>query len=191
MQVTIDRSTYDKLERARALLSHAIPSRDVAQVLDRALDALIAQLEKRKLGATTKPRERRRPTRQDSRHIPAHVKRAVRARDGDRCTYIAESGRRCETRDRLEWDHSVPIALGGRSTVGNIRLRCRAHNQLHADRVFGPEFMRHKRNRGREGAGCSEGGGEGDARCPASRRSEAASATVAERPASHAQAAPQ
>jgi hypothetical protein len=50
MQVTIPRSMRDKLSHALALLSHAIPTGDVVQVLDRALDALIVQLEKRKFG---------------------------------------------------------------------------------------------------------------------------------------------
>jgi 5-methylcytosine-specific restriction endonuclease McrA len=148
MQVTIDKSTYDKLERARALLSHSVPSRDVAQVLDRALDALIARLEKRKFGAASKPRHTKpRTPRDGSRHVPAHVRRAVRARDASQCTFVADSGRRCEARARLEFDHIVPVARGGRSTTSNVRLRCRAHNQLEADRVYGAEFMRGKRRR--------------------------------------------
>jgi 5-methylcytosine-specific restriction endonuclease McrA len=41
----------------------------------------------------------------------------------------------------LELDHIVPVALGGRSTVDNLRLCCRAHNTLHAEQVFGREHM--------------------------------------------------
>jgi len=59
VQVTIARTTYDKLRHAQALLSHAVPSGDVAQVLDRALDALIARVERRKFGAA--PRAEARP----------------------------------------------------------------------------------------------------------------------------------
>ncbi len=40
LQVTIDRSTYDTLLLAKALLSHAMPSGNVVEVLDRALDVL-------------------------------------------------------------------------------------------------------------------------------------------------------
>ncbi|HYQ89923.1 MAG TPA: hypothetical protein VEU09_09895, partial [Candidatus Binatia bacterium] len=51
LQLLIDRDTRDKLQRAVALLSHSVPDGSVAQVLKRALDALIAQVEKRKLGS--------------------------------------------------------------------------------------------------------------------------------------------
>jgi hypothetical protein len=44
------RSTYQKLEHAQDLLGRAVPSGDLAQVLDRALDALIAKLERREAG---------------------------------------------------------------------------------------------------------------------------------------------
>jgi len=54
VQFTVTKSTRDKLRHAQDLLSHAVPSGDVAEVLDRALDALITQLEKRKLGVGTR-----------------------------------------------------------------------------------------------------------------------------------------
>ena len=41
----------------------------------------------------------------------------------------------------LELDHIEPVALGGRSTVDNLRLCCRSHNSLHAEHVFGREHM--------------------------------------------------
>jgi hypothetical protein len=57
MQVTIPRSMRDKLSYALALLSRAIPTGDVVEVLDRALDALIVKLEKRKFGRVLKKDE--------------------------------------------------------------------------------------------------------------------------------------
>ncbi|HYJ33212.1 MAG TPA: hypothetical protein VE326_08330 [Candidatus Binatia bacterium] len=54
VQVTVSKGTHDKLRLAQALLSHAVSPRDVAQVLDRALDALIEKLEKRKFGRISK-----------------------------------------------------------------------------------------------------------------------------------------
>ena len=146
IQVTVSKATHDKLRQAQALLSHAVPSGDVADVLDRALDALIAQLEKRKYGATDRPRHAR-PS-QNPRHVSAHVRRAVRARDGDRCTYVDEHGKRCNERKFLELDHVEAAARGGEATISNLRLRCRAHNQYEAERTYGAGFMRHKRERG-------------------------------------------
>jgi len=50
LQLMIGEGTRDKLQHAIALLSHSVPSGDVAQVLDRALETLIEHLEKRKYG---------------------------------------------------------------------------------------------------------------------------------------------
>jgi len=132
-----------KLRYAQALLSHAIPSGDVDQVLDRALDALIRQLEKRKIGATARPRHGRPSVRR--RHIPAEIRRTVWERDGGQCTFVGANGTRCDGRRFLEFDHIEPVARGGEGTVENIRLRCRTHNQYEAERAFGAGFMEHKR----------------------------------------------
>src|SRR5206468_10607909 len=86
LQVTIGRNTQDKLRYAQQLLGHALPSGDLAQVLDRALEALIGQLEKSKFAATSRPRPGTgRAT--GRRTIPARVKRAVWERDGGQCTF--------------------------------------------------------------------------------------------------------
>ena len=47
LQLTIGQATHDKLRYAQALLGHSVPAGEIAQVLDRALDALIGQLERR------------------------------------------------------------------------------------------------------------------------------------------------
>jgi 5-methylcytosine-specific restriction endonuclease McrA len=145
LQVTIDQATRDKLRYAQALLGHQVQSRDVAQVLDRALDALIRQLEKSKFAATDRPRAGQAQPAPGSRHVPAHVQRAVWERDGGRCTFVNSAGQRCPSRTMLEFDHVDEVARGGQSTVEGIRLRCRAHNQYGAECTFGKEFMNRKR----------------------------------------------
>ncbi len=146
LRLTISKSTRDKLTHAQTLLSHALGTTDVAQVLDRALDSLIASLEKRKFSETRRPRSRPR-TRSASRRraIPAHVRRAVWTRDQGRCTFVGSRGHRCGERHHLEFDHVDPVARGGRATVERMRLRCRTHNQYEAERVFGADFMKSKR----------------------------------------------
>ena len=57
LRVTIGEVTHGKLRYAQELLSHQSVSGDVAALLDRALSALIAQLEKRKFAETSRPRE--------------------------------------------------------------------------------------------------------------------------------------
>ena len=127
-----------------------MPSGELAQVLDRALDALIAKLERRKFAKTERPRTCR--AGESARQVPANVKRAVWQRDGGRCTFVSESGHRCESRTRLEYDHVEPVATGGHATVKGLRLRCRAHNQYAAECAFGRDFMNAKRELAQQGA---------------------------------------
>jgi len=124
-----------------------VPSGDVAETLDRALDALIAKLEQRRLGAARPTRSRRAGRTSDPRHIPAPVRRQVWERDGGQCTFTSDTGQRCPSCTRLEFDHVQPVARGGASSVDNLRLRCRAHNQFEAERTFGVGFMEEKRQR--------------------------------------------
>ena len=144
-QFTVAQDTYEKLRYAQALLGHTVPSGELAEVFDRALDALIAGLERGKFAATPRPRQRRRLASASTRHVPAEVRRAVWARDGGRCTFVSAAGHRCPARTRLEFDHVDPVARGGRATVERIRLRCRAHNQYAAECAIGADFMRRKR----------------------------------------------
>jgi 5-methylcytosine-specific restriction endonuclease McrA len=144
LRACLGQDTLDKLHRAQALLSHKISSGDLPAVLDRVLDLAIQQLENRKFGAASKHRPPQIRSR-NPRHIPTHVRSAVWQRDGGRCTFVSESGHRCTECARLEFDHVVPVTRGGDATAGNLRLRCRAHNQYEAERAFGAEFMRRKR----------------------------------------------
>jgi hypothetical protein len=136
IRFTASGSLCEKLRRAQDLLRHAVPNGDPAEIFDRALTALLAELERKKFAATDRPRASR-GSADGSRHIPATVKRAVVARDGGRCAFVARSGQRCGTRAFLELHHLVPYALGGPATVDNIQLRCRAHNGYEAELDFG------------------------------------------------------
>jgi len=145
VQFTAGQALRDKIVHAQALLRHSIPNGDLAQVFERALDLLIDKARSRRFGQSRAPRKKKRASGRRSRHIPAAVKREVYERDGGRCTYVDAQGLRCAERGMLEYDHVVPYARDGPPTVDNIRLRCRAHNQLHAEETYGKEFMKKKR----------------------------------------------
>ena len=144
VQFTMDQGTHDDLVRAQELLSHQIPSGDIAEVFALALRSLNRDLMKRKFAATQKPRPVARPS-EDPRHIPASVKREVWERDGGKCTFVSDTGVRCSSRRLIEFDHVTEVARGGVASLSGIRLRCRAHNQYAAECTFGAEFMRRKR----------------------------------------------
>jgi hypothetical protein len=141
IRFTATAETRERLRRAQDLLAHAIPSGDIAQVVDRALMLLVADLERKKFAAT--PRSHRsRGQAEHSRNIPAEVKRGVVARDEGRCRFVAANGRRCGERRFLEFHHVIPYAAGGKPTLDNIELRCRAHNGYEAERFYGPGARR-------------------------------------------------
>ena len=146
LQCTIDQETHDALRYAQELLSHELPSGDEAQVLKLALGALIPQLEKRRFSATVRPHRRPGCRPDNPRSVPADIQRAVWQCDGGQCTFVSEDGHRCQERKFVELDHVLAVARGGEATESNLRLLCRAHNQYEAERTFGAEFMRHKRN---------------------------------------------
>jgi 5-methylcytosine-specific restriction endonuclease McrA len=143
VQFTLDQAGHDLLRQVQDLLGHEVPRGDLAEVFVRALKAYATLLEKKKHAATENPRAPRRQ-KPGSRHVSAHVKRVVWERDKGQCTHVSESGHRCEARSNLEYDHVLEYARGGEATLSNIRLRCRAHNRLGAERTYGAEFMRHK-----------------------------------------------
>jgi 5-methylcytosine-specific restriction endonuclease McrA len=151
VRVTLDADGKTDLETLRALLSHKIPNGELGAVLHEAIRCGIEKHGRRK-GASAPAQGRRRgggrPTRSEpvstqppSHYIPAGVRREVWKRDGGRCTFVGPDGGRCNSRWQLEFDHVTPTALGGCSTVENVRLRCRAHNMLHAEHVHGREHM--------------------------------------------------
>ena len=152
VQFAIGKESHDKLRRVQALLRREIPDGDPGAIFDRAIALLLERVEKKKLGAATKPRASRsiRPGtdsqasdgRLTSRHTASHVKRSAWRDDGGQCGFVSKDGRRCTERTFLEFHHIRPYALGGPTSAENISLRCRRHNQYEAELVFGPRTRR-------------------------------------------------
>jgi predicted DNA-binding ribbon-helix-helix protein len=142
IQLTVSRDVHDKLRRVQDLLRHVVPSGDPAVIFERAVTLLLNRLEKTR-SATPSPRKARH-TAARSRHVPSDVKRRVWKRDEGRCAFVGTHGR-CTARGLLEYHHVVPYAAGGETTVENLELRCRAHNQYEADLFLGPMMVREER----------------------------------------------
>ena len=148
LHFSIGQGAHDKLRYAQELFSHQLRPGDLEAMFELALDQLVCVGEKRKFAATSRPQRVARKS-VNSRHIPNRVKREVWKRDGGQCTFVGESGHRCESRTLVEYDHVEAIARGAMATVNGIRLRCRAHNQFTAEQTFGREFMANKREAAR------------------------------------------
>jgi hypothetical protein len=155
VHLTVSRRFVEKLRAATAALSHAHPDGGMEEILEAGLDLLLAGHAKRK-GLVAKPRKSAPPANPDSDCVPADVKRTVWLRDEGCCQFRLEDGSICGSTFQLEFDHLRPRALGGPSTVENIRIACRPHNGLAARRVFGDDWMdrfMRKKERARERPG--------------------------------------
>ncbi len=144
LRVTVGADAKKNLETLIDLLGHKIPRRDLAAVVEEAIRCAAEVYAKRRgAGGAATPRDRVPRARQTAGGpaVPMGVRREVWARDGGRCTFVAADGTRCDSRWRLELDHVEPRALGGPATATNLRLRCRTHNLLHAEAVFGVDHM--------------------------------------------------
>jgi len=145
IEITVDQATRDNLRTLQDLLAHQLPSADPADIVCRAVDLLLDETLKKKAAVTDRARAGRRCSDRGTRAIPASIRREVWRRDGGRCTFVDEQGRRCRGTRWIEYHHDRPYGKGGRHEAGNVALRCRAHNQYQADLDFGRDFMRDKR----------------------------------------------
>jgi hypothetical protein len=136
IRFTASANTREKLRQAQDMLRHAIPTGDVAEVIDRALTALLEDLARKKFAATKRPRASR-GTAPGSRDVAAKVRRVVWLRDGGASAFVSESGRRCNERAFVQFHHVDPHGGGGEATAGNIRLRCGAHNRYEGVLFYG------------------------------------------------------
>ena len=146
VEFTASAELREKLELCRDLMSHANPSRDLGVVFERAVELLLAELERHRLGKVNRPRHGRNARSTTAGRVTRATRRQVFERDGMRCSYVAPDGRRCEGRAFLELDHADPRALGGGDTAENLRVRCRAHNQLWAEEAYGREYVERRRD---------------------------------------------
>ena len=162
LHFTIDAEALQELERVRALARHRLPGGELSELFKLAMRTLRMDLEKQRFAVGKKKRVRSAskdestPAKPDAVESPspaeavretvprrpsAEVSREVYARDEGQCTFVAADGRRCGAREFLEFDHIEPRARDGEPTAVNLRLRCRAHNQLYARQCYGDHHM--------------------------------------------------
>ena len=155
-QFTASAELKDKLERLQALLCSEVPDGDLGAIIDRAVSEKLDRLEARRFA-----KSRQLSSNEDGRAIQARAlaphsggdpARGARQRDGGRCRYVDEAGRRCPERHRLEYHHLHPFGMGGGHTLENVRLMCRTDNLFLAEHDYGPEAIAACRT-GSKGAG--------------------------------------
>lgn len=123
---------------------------ELATVIEVAVTEKLERLEAKRFGLSRTPRKslNETDTSPRSRHLRASVRRHVRERDGDQCTFALRSGSRCPERRRLEFHHREPYGRGGAHDPDNVCLTCHQHNAYVAELEHGTERMKKYRRRG-------------------------------------------
>lgn len=144
-----------KLESVRSLLGPKGAVMTYAELFEEMSDISVSALEAKRFGKkrtqekkenlTTAPKKSALPPptavatkSTDSRYISQALKHQVWQRDNGTCT-------NCGSRRNLNYDHFQPIALGGATTLANLRLLCFQCNQRASAKIFGeytPDVMR-------------------------------------------------
>jgi 5-methylcytosine-specific restriction endonuclease McrA len=71
-----------------------------------------------------------------SRYIPIKEKRKVLLTNQNGCTYQdPKTGRICQSKHGLQFDHIKPFSQGGDHQADNLTLLCGAHNRFQAERM--------------------------------------------------------
>jgi hypothetical protein len=157
IQFLADRALLGKLERLKQLMAHRNFEGSYAKLFDQLADLALKKLEPRACAVTSAPNEavsREREAKADvktdlkegmkgsarsakpSRFIPAAMKRAVSSRDRGACGFRdRKTGKTCGSRHALEFDHVLPLSLGGATSVENLRLLCTAHHRLETEKL--------------------------------------------------------
>jgi hypothetical protein len=149
----------DKFERLAEVLGVESPLLHMAEILEQAVDIALdkkdvkRRLERRKerqrrLSAES-PRQESRPNEigdsaklAASRYLASEVQERVHARAGYQCEFRGPDGTRCRARAGLEIEHERPFGIYRSHDERFLKLYCKAHNRLSAERVYGADFMR-------------------------------------------------
>jgi hypothetical protein len=112
--------------------SNSAHGKEILQISAPQISAQTAQLRFRK-AESRRPQPMRQPTTFHPRHTPMQLQREIRIRAHNRCEFTDSlTGRRCEARTALQFEHIKPYAWGGSHLLENLKLYCAGHNRLTA-----------------------------------------------------------
>ena len=148
----------EKLVRLAEVLGIEMPERNMAEVLERAVDLALERKDPKRKHERRLERERDRGTSQDeprpgeisvsapakSRYIPNEVRERVLERAGYQCEFSGPGGTRCTARTGLQIEHERPFAIFRSHDERFLRAFCPRHNRFSAECAFGAEHIRQK-----------------------------------------------
>lgn len=146
LEITLSKEQFKELEMAKSLLSHVCPEGTWSEVIT----TLAKGFNKKKLEGRIKSQPERQKTGTQSalatramdksrvhyrKSISVPMKRALLEKAHHSCEYQDPiSKKSCQSKYQLQIDHIIPKALGGNDHIGNLRVLCRTHNLLSAQK---------------------------------------------------------
>ena len=118
--ITLNERLLKKLEKIQKEFGDCSELEAIEALLDQKIQKLQSEKPTRKSSRPSK----------NQRYIPRKIKEQVYVIANGRCQFVSKhTGRRCECRTNLQYDHIRPVSERGQSTVDNLRLYCFQHNQ--------------------------------------------------------------
>lgn len=119
MKLNLKEETVNLFNEIKSVLSHNRLSND--EMMNRIFKIALPVIKNKKFKLNAKFTT---PVASPSitRYVPNIIKKKVYERDGGKCT-------KCKSAYKLEYDHIKPFAIGGESSVKNLRLLCFSCNQ--------------------------------------------------------------
>ena len=157
---SLSKEVVEKFQRAAEVLNISSPHCHIAEIFDRALEALLdkkdpqrRQERRQKRQAKQRsacPGKKEEPQKSESgsspvsRYIPPEVRDRILEKAGHQCEYRGLDGERCSSRTGLEIDHTLPFSVYHTNDEAHLRVLCPAHNLHEAEEFFGREFVQEK-----------------------------------------------
>ncbi len=127
LSINLNQKILDKLETLKARTK----CYDTALIIEKALDIALSSTD------VTKRKTIKSSGSINPRNIPAKTKKEILIRAGNKCEFPG-----CNSIHYLEFDHIRLVSQGGTNEKNNIRLLCKAHNQLSAINTLGITHMK-------------------------------------------------
>ncbi|MFS4460575.1 HNH endonuclease [Bdellovibrio sp. HCB2-146] len=144
-EMSFTEEQHQVIHQVKDLLSHVMPDGNLSDLF-----TYLAKKElQRIMGKESATTEKKTPTKLEAKPstprflakrkregIRITVKRALLKKADNCCQFVNPKTQvRCDSTYQLQIDHRTPVAFGGGNEVENLRVLCRTHNLLEAERV--------------------------------------------------------